>query len=73
MSDPRIKKLYHDAMEYLLRDVVFIPMSQSMFTLAQDTYYWEGWADADNPFATTGQWVPTFTWNVLAIKPTGRK
>lgn len=73
MSNPRIEKLYHDAMGYLLRDVVFIPMSQSMFTLAQDSYYWEGWADADNPFATTGQWVPLFTWNILAIKSTGRK
>jgi peptide/nickel transport system substrate-binding protein len=73
MSDPKIKQLYHDAMEILIRDTVFIPMSQSMFTLAEDTYYWEGWATSKNPYAVPGTWVPTFTFNVLRIKPTGRE
>jgi peptide/nickel transport system substrate-binding protein len=73
MDNPNIRKLYHDAMEILLRDVVFIPMSQSMFTLAQDTYYWQGWANSKDPFAMTAQWTPLFTLNILKIKPTGRK
>jgi len=73
MDNPNIRKLYHDAMEILLRDAVFIPMSQSMFTLAQDTYYWQGWANSKDPFAMTAQWTPLFTLNILKVKPTGRK
>jgi len=73
MDNPKIKKLYHDAMELLIRDVVVIPMSQSMFTLAEDTYYWTGWATSKNAYAVPGTWVPTFVFNVLKIKPTGRK
>jgi peptide/nickel transport system substrate-binding protein len=72
MDNPTIKKLYHDAMDILLRDVVVIPMSQSMFTLAEDTYYWQGWATSKDPYAVSGTWVPTFVFNVLKIKPTGR-
>jgi len=72
MDNPKIKQLYHDAMDIMLRDVVVIPMSQSMFTLAEDTYYWQGWATSKDPYAVSGTWVPTFTFNVLKIKPTGK-
>jgi peptide/nickel transport system substrate-binding protein len=72
MDNPAIKKLYHDAMDILLRDVVVIPMSQSMFTLAEDTYYWQGWATSKDPYAVSGTWVPTFFYNVMKIKPTGK-
>ena len=46
-------------MELLLRDTVVIPMSQSMFTLAEDTYYWKGWATSEDPYGVPGTWVPT--------------
>ncbi len=73
MDNPQIRKLYHDAMDMLIRDVVVIPMSQSMFTLAEDTYYWTGWASSKDPYAVSGTWVPTFVFNVLKIKPTGKQ
>ena len=73
MTDPKIKQLYHDAMEILVRDTVFIPMSQSMFTLAEDTHYWQGWATSKDPYAVPGTWVPLFTFNLLKIKPTGKE
>lgn len=71
MSDETIKKLYHDAMGLLLRDTVVIPMSQSMFTLAEDTYYWTGWATADNAYGSPLTWQPIFITNLLKIQPTG--
>jgi hypothetical protein len=43
-----------------------------MFTLAEDTYYWQGWATSKDPYAVSGTWVPTFTFNVFKIKPTGK-
>lgn len=73
MEDEAIRQLYHDAMEILVRDTVVIPMSQSMFTLAEDTYYWEGWATSKDPYAVPGTWVPLFTFNLLKIKPSGRE
>jgi len=72
MTNETIRELYRRATEILLRDMVYIPVSQSMFTLAQDTYYWEGWANSENPYAMTSQWTPLFTWNVLRIHATGR-
>ncbi len=73
MSDPKIAQLYHDAMEILIRDTVFIPMSQAMFTVVQDGFYWEGWATSKDPYTVPATWHPTFTLNVLKIKPTGRE
>ncbi len=73
MDDPETRQLYHDAMEILTRDTVFIPMSQSMFTLAEDTYYWKGWATSEDPYAVPGTWVPIFTFNLLKIQPTGKE
>jgi peptide/nickel transport system substrate-binding protein len=71
LTDETTRQLYHDAMEILVRDTVVIPISQSMFTIAEDTYYWTGWATADDPYGVPGTWVPIFIFNLLKIRPSG--
>lgn len=72
MDDATVKELYRDATRILLEDVVYIPTTQAMFTLAQDTYYWEGWANSENPYQATAEWWPSFFWNILRVTSTGR-
>jgi len=71
MSDDSIRQLYHDAMGLLLRDTVVIPMSQSMFTIAEDTYYWTGWGTSENAYGAPLTWQPIFITNLLKIQPSG--
>jgi len=73
MNNATIRELYRKATRMLLEDVVFIPTTQAMFTLAQDTYYWEGWANSENPYQATAEWWPSFFWNILRLHSTGRK
>jgi len=72
MTNATIRELYRNATRYLLEDVVYIPTTQAMFTVVQDTYYWEGWANSEHPYQATAEWWPSFFWNILRLRSTGR-
>jgi len=70
MGDPRVKELFHKAMEIWLRELPTVPFVQWYHRIPMNTTYWEGWPTEKDPYVNGAFWHLTFPMILRRLKPT---
>ncbi|MDQ6673351.1 MAG: ABC transporter substrate-binding protein [Chloroflexota bacterium] len=74
-GDPKMKDLFHTAMEIILREMPIVPLVQTALLTPNNYTYWTNWPDFQdqikpNNYASPSQWWGSFYHSLLAIQPT---
>ena len=69
-TDPRMKDLFRDSMEIILRESIIIPIVQTALLTPNNYTYWTNWPDIENDYHAPSQWWGSFIHSILTIEPT---
>jgi peptide/nickel transport system substrate-binding protein len=64
---PKMKELFHQAMEIWLPDLPDIQLVQNYHRIPWNTTYWKNWPTAENPYVNGASWhltYPIVLWNL---------
>ena len=68
-ADPRMKDLFRDSMEIILRESIIIPIVQTALLTPNNYTYWTNWPDIENDYQAPSQWWGNFYHSILTIEP----
>lgn len=71
-SDPAVIEKITEINKEFVKGLPFIPMFGTSKFVPVDTYYWEGYQTADQPFEGPWWWWSQFKFYTPHLKPTGR-
>jgi len=58
-DDPKLKDLFHQALEIWLPNLPDITLTETVILLPRNTTYWTNWPTPDNPYMHEGFWHQT--------------
>ncbi len=70
MDDPKMKDLFHKAMEIWFAELPDCPLVQWFHRIPVNTTYWTNWPTAENPYMNSALWHQTMLQVVLGLKAT---
>jgi len=68
MDDPKMKELFHSAMEIWYRELPDCPLVQWFHRIPMNTTYWDNWPTQDNPYMNAALWHQTALIVVINLK-----
>jgi peptide/nickel transport system substrate-binding protein len=71
MDDPKMKDLFHQAMELYYQELPDCPLVQWYHRIPVNTWYWDNWPNEENPYMNTALWHQTMLYVVMGLKATG--
>lgn len=66
---PKMKTLFHQAMEIWLPDLPDIQLVQNFHRIPMNTTYWTNWPTAENPYVNGASWHLTYPIVLWNLKP----
>lgn len=69
-DDPKLKELFHQAMEIWLPNLPDVMTVETIILLPRNTTYWENWPTAENPYVHEGFWHRTALLFLVELQPT---
>ena len=69
-ADPRMKDLFRDSMEIILRESIIIPIVQTALLTPNNYTFWTNWPDISQDYQAPSQWWGNFYHSILTIEPT---
>jgi len=69
-DDPKLKDLFHQAMEIWLPNLPDVMTVETIILLPRNTTYWENWPTAENPYVHEGFWHRTALLFLVELQPT---
>lgn len=68
-TDPRLERLFRDAIDIWLRELPDIALSQFYHRIPVNTTYWTGWPSVTDPYVNSANWHRTFELVILELRP----
>ena len=68
-GDPKLKELFHDAMEIWLPELPDITLTETIILLPRNETYWTNWPTPENPYVHEGFWHRTAMLLWPALEP----
>ncbi len=69
-DDPQAAILYKEGLEILMRDCLFIPLTQGPTPAVFSTKYWTNWPTPSNNYQVVASWWPTLEFILFELEPT---
>ena len=69
-DDPKLKDLFHKAMEIWLPELPDVMTIETVILLPRNTTYWSNWPTAENPYVHEGFWHRTAELFLVELQPT---
>ena len=70
LSEPKMKDLFYDSMEIILREMPIVSIVQTALLTPNNYTYWSNWPDIGNDYQAPSQWWGNFYHSILTIEPT---
>jgi peptide/nickel transport system substrate-binding protein len=71
LGDPKIDDLFLQAMDFWIKNLPVIPVTQGRQIIPFDTTYWTGWPTGDNPYIQPPTWWQSAHCVINNLKPAG--
>ena len=68
-DDPKLKELFHKAMEIWLPQLPDVMTVETVILLPRNTTYWSNWPTAENPYVHEGFWHRTANLFLVELQP----
>ena len=68
-DDPKLKELFHQAMEIWLPELPDVMTIETVILLPRNTTYWTNWPTAENPYVHEGFWHRTANLFLVELQP----
>ncbi|MCB0110227.1 MAG: hypothetical protein KDE53_30110, partial [Caldilineaceae bacterium] len=68
-DDPKLKELFHQAMEIWLPELPDVMTVETVILLPRNTTYWTNWPTAENPYVHEGFWHRTANLFLVELEP----